>query len=337
MTMTPTLHTFIQALQTPEISFATLTDARPAAEAGGIPQLMRTTRFAEAEIVWQGRQWLLSLPLSPAALAAVERTASQAGRLNTEWLAEYRILRNELRWADAAEHPQTCDLVLQHLPAGRSFSEALRTEHAGRLLEGLDTLQAALRGLGFSHNNLRADNLRWCGGRFIPLRYHDARFGSADGDAEAFEALRRQVREACGTMEVSDVAADYDPLRRLAGHRWTSHVFEGLVCVEDESGFGFVDTDNNPVIASRFTWAGDFHEGHAEVETPGGMGLIDRNGDYVIPPEYEIVNYIPAESIVRVRRNGLWAEFDYLGQQLTEFGTDHEEIRQSEPVPAATR
>ena len=170
MTMTPTLHTFIQALQTPDISFTTLADARPATEAGGIPQLMRTTRFAEAEIVWRGRQWLLSLPLSPAALAAVERTASQAGRLNTEWLAEYRILRGELLWVDAEEHPQTCDLVLQHLPAGRSFAEALLTEPAERLLAGLDALQSALRELGFSHNNLRPDNLRWSGGRFIPLR-----------------------------------------------------------------------------------------------------------------------------------------------------------------------
>lgn len=325
MTMTPTLHTFIQALQTPDISFTTLADARPATEAGGIPQLMRTTRFAEAEIVWHGRQWLLSLPLSPAALAAVERTASQAGRLNTEWLAEYRILRGELLWVDAEEHPQTCDLVLQHLPAGRSFAEALLTEPAERLLAGLDALRSALRELGFSHNNLRPDNLRWSGGRFIPLRYHDARFGTSDGDAEAFEALRRRVREAGGPMQVSDIEADYAPLRRLTGHRWTSHVFEGLVCVEDDEGFGFVDTDNNPVIASHFVWAGDFREGRAEVETPGGMGLIDRNGNYVIPPEYEIVDYIPAESIARVRRNGRWAEFDYLGQQLTEFGTNREE------------
>ena len=278
MTMTPTLHTFIQALQTPEISFTTLTDARPVTETGGIPPLMRTTRFAEAEIIWRGRRWLLSLPLSPAALAAVERTASQAGRLNTEWLTEYRILRGELCWVDPTDHPQSCDLVLQHLPAGRSFAEALLTEPAGRLLEGLDALQSALRELGFSHNNLRAGNLRWSGGRFIPLRYHDANFGTPDGDAEAFETLRRQVREA-----------------------------------------------------------GDFREGRAEVETPGGMGLIDRNGNYVIPPEYEIVDYIPTESIVRVRQNGRWAEFDYLGQRLTEFGTNNEENRITEPVPAAVR
>lgn len=335
--MTPTLHTFIQALQTPEISFATLTEARPVTQTGGIPQLMRTTRFAEAEIDWRGERWLLSLPLSPAALAAVERTASQAGRLNTEWLTEYRILPGELCWVDATEHPQSCDLVLQRLPAGRSFAEALLTEPAERLLAGLDALQAALRELGFSHNNLRAGNLRWCGGRFIPLRYHDAGFGTPDGDAEAFEDLRRQIRAAGDPMQVSDVAADYAPQRRLTGHRWTSHVFEGLVCVEDDDGFGFVDTDNNPVIASRFTWAGDFREGRAEVETPGGMGLIDRHGRYVIPPEYEIVDYIPAESIVRVRKNGRWAEFDYLGQRLTEFGMNNEENAMPETIPAAVR
>ena len=74
-------------------------------------------------------------------------------------------------------------------------------------------------------------------------------------------------------------------------------------------------------IASRYLWADDFREGRAEVETPTGMGLIDREGSYVIPPEYEIVDYKPAESVVYVRKNGLWALFDYLGRQRTEFTT----------------
>lgn len=42
--------------------------------------------------------------------------------------------------------------------------------------------------------------------------------------------------------------------------------------VEDEGGFGFVDTDNNPVIPSQFLWAGDFHEGRAEVQTRPAWG-----------------------------------------------------------------
>ena len=115
--MTPTLQLFARALLTPDLSLGTLADARAATGADGLPRLMRTTRFAEAEITWHGRQWLLSMPLSPAALASVERTASQLGRLNTDHLAEYRILRDELRWTDPAGCRRRFDLVLQHLPA----------------------------------------------------------------------------------------------------------------------------------------------------------------------------------------------------------------------------
>ena len=292
--MTPTLQLFTRALLTPDLSFKTLADARAATGADGLPRLMRTTRFAEAEITWRGRQWLLSMPLSPAALASVERTASQLGRLNTDHLAEYRILRDELRWTDPAGRERRFDLALQHLPAGKPFAEALHTEPAERLLAALDTLETALRELNFSHNNLRAGNLRWSGGRFVPLRYHDAHFGPS-GDGAAFESLREQVRRTADPMCVGDTEAVYTPHRRLTGHRWTSHVFEGLVCVEDD-----------------------------EVETPSGMGLIDRQGRYVIPPEYEIVDYAPAESVVRVRKDGRWAEFDYLGRRLTEFGTNND-------------
>ena len=92
--------------------------------------------------------------------------------------------------------------------------------------------------------------------------------------------------------------------------------------MEDDNGFGFVDTDNNPVIPAQFVWAGDFREGRAEVQTQTGMGLIDRRGCYVIPPEYEIVDYDPAASVVHVRNNGHWALFDYLGRRLTEFRTE---------------
>lgn len=325
--MTPTLQTFARALLTPDLSFRTLADARVAAGPDGLPRLMRTTRFAEAEIAWRGERWLLFLPLSPAALHTVERTASQLRRIDTDRLAEYRTLPGELLWQDAAGSPQRTTLVLQHLPAGRSFDEALCSEPGQRLLDALDELRQALREIGFSHNNLRPENLCWAGGRFIPLRYHDARFGPTGSDDEAFEALRERILQHSGPPILSDTTASYSPRRRLTGHRWTSHAFEGLVCVEDEGGYGFVDTDNRPVIPARFRWAGDFREGRAEVETETGMGLIDREGRYVIRPEYEIVDYDPAQSVARVRQHGRWALFDYLGRRLTEFGAadDREE------------
>lgn len=324
--MIPTLQIFTRALLTPELSLATLSEARPATGADGLPFLIRTTRFAEAEIAWRGERWLLSLPLTPSALPRIERTASVLRRLNTPWLTSYRILPGELRWADASGTERTTDLVLQHLPAGRNFNDALRSELAQTLLAALDALEAALGELGFSHNNLKSSNLRWANGRLVPLRYHDAAFGGPrTADAEAFEALRRIVAEAAKPQTpqqvVSDKAASYDPRPAFAGHLWTSHLFEGLVCIQDEGGYGYVDAENRTVIPAQYLWAGDFREGRAEVETPTGMGLIDREGRYIIPPEYEIVDYDPAASIVRVRSNGRWALFDYLGRRLTEFGT----------------
>lgn len=318
--MIPTLQTFTRALQMPDLSFTSLADARVQADHSGLPRLTRTTRFAEVQITWRGEQWLLSMPLTPSALPGVERTASALRRLNSPWLADYRILPGELRWSDAAGAEQSCDLVLQRLPAGREFAEALLTEHKQTLLAAVDALEAELHRLALTHNNLKAANLRWCGGRMIPLRYHDARIdGVESGDKAAFETLRREIAEASDTQQVCDITAPYEPLRRLSGHLWTSHVFEGLVCVEDAAGFGFVDTNNNPVIAAQYLWAGDFREGRAEVQTPTGMGLIDREGRFVIVPEYEIVDYDPAQSIVHVRQGGRWALFDYLGHRLTEF------------------
>ena len=287
--MIVTLQHFSRALLTPDLSLAMLADARPVTEPNGMPRLVRTTRFAEAEVEWRGERWLVAMPLNPSAMPRIERTVSALRKLNTGYLAECRILPGEMRWHDAAGTERHTDLE-------------------------------------FTHNILKEANLRWHRGRFVPIRYYDARIGAAEpgtADREAFDVLRHRIAEApVPRQTANDVTVPYNPLRSLTGHRWTSHVFEGLVCVEDDNGFGFVDTDNNPVIPAQFVWAGDFREGRAEVQTQTGMGLIDRRGCYVIPPEYEIVDYDPAASVVHVRNNGHWALFDYLGRRLTEFRTE---------------
>lgn len=193
--MTPTLNDFTRALLTPDLSFATLADARAVTDRQGLPRLRRTTRFAEARIEWRGGSWLLFLPLAPQALLRIERTAARLRRLTSNLLASYRILPGEMQWCDTLGTPRTTDLILQELPAGAEFSTALETEEPATLLAALDTLQEGLRSLGFNHRNLKPENLRWCAGRFIPLRYHDARFGTTGADDEAFEALRQLVME----------------------------------------------------------------------------------------------------------------------------------------------
>ena len=142
--MIVTLQHFSRALLTPDLSLATLADARPVTEPNGIPRLVRTTRFAEAEVEWRGERWLVAMPLNPSAMPRIERTVSALRKLNTGYLAECRILPGEMRWHDATGAERHTDLVLQHLPAGREFAEALLAEDKATLLAALDTLQAAL-------------------------------------------------------------------------------------------------------------------------------------------------------------------------------------------------
>ena len=122
--MTATIQHFTRALLTPDLSLATLSDARAVTDRNGMPRMVRTTRFAEAEIEWRGERWLAAMPLTPAALPRIERTASVLRRMNTEHLTQFRILPEEMRWTDALGNERRTGLVLQQLP-GREFAEAL--------------------------------------------------------------------------------------------------------------------------------------------------------------------------------------------------------------------
>mgnify|MGYP002235678668 CR=1 FL=1 len=157
-------------------------------------------------------------------------------------------------------------------------------------------------------------------GRLIPVRYHFARFGEGH-DAEGFERLRQFVREqgGKGQMLCDAEPSRYTTLPEFPGHLFVGEMSDQLVRVEDETGYGFVDTENRPVIAPQFVWAADFREGRAEVQTAQGMGLIDKRGHYVIEPRYEIVDYNPYTGCSRIRSEGLWALADYNGRIVGGF------------------
>lgn len=315
--ITPTIYSFIQALLSPADHFTTLRGARIDTDTAGHPLLNRTSRFAEAGIEWQGGRWLVCMPLTPAAVPEIERIAACLHTLRSEWLAEYRLLRNEMRFVDSTGTEHRSDLVLQQIPRGISFAEVLAEEPREKLCAALDELRDELLRLGISHNNLKAENLRWSGGRFYPIRWHFAVKGTGS-DAEAFADLHRIIEQSPAPQQtVSDVQAAYGmPDKPLTGHLWVGNTFEQLILVEDETGYGYVDASNRAVIAAQYLWADDFHEGRAAVQTPTGMGLIDKQGRYVIEPRFEIVDYDSATGLTHVRQNGLWSDYDYEGHPL---------------------
>ena len=173
--MTPTIYSFTRALLAPADHFDALRDARIPTGPDGRPRMSRTSRFAEAEIDWRGGRWLVCMPLAPSAVPGIERAAARLRTLRSEWLAEYRLLRDEMRYDDSAGGEHRSDLVLQRLPEGLTFGEALAAEPKERLAAALEALRGELARLGISHGNLKPENLRWSGGRWLPIRWHHVR------------------------------------------------------------------------------------------------------------------------------------------------------------------
>ncbi len=207
------------------------------------------------------------------------------------------------------------------------YSQSITRTHRTAFVFLIDCSEEEMSRAGFIHNNLKGTDLRWCDGKLIPIRYHDAQIHLShrdndltNPDREAFTRLRMKLRTSPEDfLTVCDKESYYHPMGEFGGHLWVSNTFEGLVCVEDESGYGHVDTLNREVIPSRFVWANDFHEGRAEVETESGMGLIDKEEHYVLPPEFEIVRYDPVNNVAHVRKEGLWALYDHNGKMIRDF------------------
>ena len=317
----PTLYQFSAALHAPDLCCRPPGDGRPRRADAGAGRLVRTSRFAETEIEWRGARYLLCFPLSTAALESVERTAARLGRLRTELLTPYLILRGELSLA--GDPARGCDLLLHRLPdGGRPLDRCAAEFPTDVLLASIDRLEKGLAAIGFSHNNLKPENTYVLpSGELVPVRYHFARFGSGD-DAEGFASLRRYAVEqggGTGSLLCDAAPAEYLTGSRFPGHLYVGEISDQLVRIADREGYGFVDTENRPVIAPQFLWAADFREGRAEVQTPTGMGLIDKRGRYVIPPHYEIVEFNPFTGCSRLRSGGLWALADYDGRIGTPF------------------
>ena len=281
-------------------------------------EIVRSTLFAEAMVECDGERLRLCMPLSSLSLGRVERFMPQKRHLLSTSVPELRLLREEM----LCERGDAVDILCERVPDALPFVDAVASvnddQEASALIGALDALQARLRAADVSHNNVREQNLMLdAEGEVHLVRWYYATVGTG-GDDEAFEQLRRKIASAADGLSVRDVADGYDALPRLDGHLSVRPLHEGLAAVEDESGWGFVDSDNRVVVPSVYLWVNDFCEGRAEVETAEGMGLIDKSGRYIIEPRYGVVEYDPRSGCSMARQGKEWIEFDYSGQRLVE-------------------
>lgn len=85
---------------------------------------------------------------------------------------------------------------------------------------------------------------------------------------------------------------------------------EGLVGVEKEGKYGFMNTKGEVKIDYQFGSVGKFKDGLASVQIDGKYGFIDVNGDWVIKPQYDMATFF-SEGLAAVAKNKPDESFSY--------------------------
>lgn len=282
--------------------------------------ICRSTYFAEAVVECDGERYLLYLPLVSSSLRRVERFARLHRHLLSSYVPRLEILSCEMRYVNALGREVTSHLLRESLPRGESFADALASiadgEEAQRLIKAVDELQGALLCANVSHNAVRGENIIIDDeGAMHLLRWYYATDGIG-GDDEAFDALRELIASRADFMLCESAPMAYSTAAMFENHLYVRHLHEGLAAVEEPTGWGFVNCDNEIVIEPCYLWVSDFSEGRAEVETASGMGVINRQGEFVIPPIYESIEYDCSSGRTRAWLGERCVEFDYEGVEI---------------------
>lgn len=318
---------------------ATISSLRKALEAAGSSfrtisdivwdnaPIVRSKYFAECRVRIAGELTLLMLPLTATALQHIEALLPHKPHLKSEIIPQIKILRDEMYYISSTNVVQTADILLEPLVEGTPLKMAILEAEsnptvANILATAIDRLEKQLMQAGISHNNLKEDNLLLDNNNNLrPIHWYYAT-NSVGGDADAIATLRTKIaalRNDNLLCEPKSPAYDFE-ICDLSQYRNTLGYAEGMIGVETEDGWGFIDYDGNIIIRPQYRWVSKFVESRAEVETENGMGLIDKEGNYIIPPEYCIVDYDPTSGHSMVNNCSGWAEFDYSGNIVKPFG-----------------
>ncbi len=287
----------------------------------GEVEIKCSKHFANAVVKLSDERYLLSMPLSAEAITAARRAEVRLKAIYSSNIPSYKILPQEMSYR-ALDGVRFMDLLLQRLPDGGEFlTTAIEHLDIDRLLISIKDLEQEFERLNLVHCNLKAENIVITSDyKAVPLNYHYCVAMSSSDYRDDFEALARWVESYRGKQSSQQINEDIVSHKMVKSNYLSiGSPFEGLCIVEDVNGYGYIDSDGVEVIPTQFLEADDFREGRAEVKTSSGMGLIDKRGNFIIPPIYEIVDFVDEEGYVLVRQDGLWAQFSYNGEQIGEF------------------
>lgn len=288
--------------------------------------IVRSTYFAQTKVKVGSQAYLLLLPLNEQAMQRVERFSLLNRHVNTPIVPHLKILRNEMRYEDSNGHELFADILLEPLPDALPLKDAIATindrQEAQSLISSLESLRQTLNKAQVAHNNISCENILIDSrGVLYPIRWYYATEGAGDDDKK-IAALQVEIATYLTTAEKENVAKEdlpYISSDLMDRYTYCGNIHEGLIAVESNEGWGYIDCNGNEVIKPQYLWANDFCEGRAEVQTTEGMGLIDKQGNYILEPIYETVEFDATLGWVRVCKNNKWALYDYSGKQLCDW------------------
>ncbi len=319
--MTPSVADILRALDNPHFSFNRLREVKVIADS----EIIRNSAFTECVVEWQRRRWILCCPTSEEVIHNMEQTIHHIVHSPSRFIAECEIFRSEMCFIDSMERPHKCDIVMQHLPDGLSLDKAAMIYPAEMLIRELNNMQQEFARIGFSHNALKAQNIILTrSGHLMVIQLHHASFNGNSSDDEAFALLRDFVGQHSGVVsdQLSDYEATYSTSTPCVAH-------DGMIIICEDNRYGYADADANIVIAPRFDKAGDFHEGRAIVEIKGKVALIDKQGNYILEPHYDHIEFDEEHSLSLAHRANRWHAFDYHGNALCPSRTEIARIGES--------
>ena len=295
--------------------------------------IVRSKYFSECRVSIAGEPTLLMMPLTSTALQHVEALLPHKPHLRSDIVPQIKILRDEICYISSTNTVQTADILLEPLVEGTPLKMAISEAEsdpalADILATAIDRLEKQLILAEISHNNLKEENLLLDQHNNLrPIHWYYATKG-AGGDADTIATLRTKIAALRNNNLLCEPdAPNYSfEICDLSQYRNTLGYAEGLIGVETEDGWGFIDCNGKEIIRPQYRWVSRFAESRAEVETDNGMGLIDKSGRYIISPNYCIVDYNPVTGHSMVNNGSEWAEFDYSGNIITPFGEAEPEI-----------
>ena len=285
--------------------------------------VVRSTYFAQTYISLGGKRYLLCMPLCKDSLDRITRFLPLHKHLNCGIIPHMELHRNEMLYTTAAGNELHCDILLEPVPDALPLRDTIATAgdsgEIEQLLSALDSLKEQLIKADVSHNNICEENLLIDSrGVIYPIRWYYAT-NFAGGDHAAFDSLREKITSLSTDGATHYNKTDSKITSALDKYIFAGDIHEGMIAVESEEGWGFVNYSCEEVIKPQYLWANDFCEGRAEVQTECGMGLIDKSGNYIIDPIYDDVEFDAQAGWSKVCKNQEWALFDYSGRQLCDW------------------